>query len=46
MELSECYGYNRMGPTFGAMMMSGINAAIEAIRVLDTHRSSEQKKGG
>lgn len=43
MELSECYGYNRMGPTFGAIMMSGINAAIEAIRVLDTHRSSEQK---
>jgi len=34
-----CYGYNRVGPTFGAIMMSGISAAIEAIRVLDTHRS-------
>ncbi len=41
-----CYGYNSTGPTFGAIMLSGINAAIEAIRVLDTYRSSELKKKG
>ncbi len=40
MELCEYDGYpdNHVGPTFGAMMVSGINAAIEAIRVLDTYR--------
>ncbi|KAH9042252.1 Thi4-domain-containing protein [Lactarius pseudohatsudake] len=41
-----CYGYNSMGQTFGEIMFSGISAAIEAIRVLDTHRSNEQKKKG
>ncbi|KII90613.1 hypothetical protein PLICRDRAFT_538929 [Plicaturopsis crispa FD-325 SS-3] len=36
MELSEHDGSNRMGPTFGAMMASGIKAAREAIRSLDS----------
>ncbi|KAI8895135.1 Thi4-domain-containing protein [Globomyces pollinis-pini] len=36
MELSEMDGAARMGPTFGAMMASGIKAAHEAIRVLQS----------
>jgi len=39
MELSEVDGANRMGPTFGAMAMSGVKAAEEAVRVF------EQRKG-
>ena len=38
MELSEHDGSNRMGPTFGAMMASGIKAAHEAVRILDAAR--------
>jgi thiamine thiazole synthase len=34
MELSEHDGSNRMGPTFGAMIGSGIKAAEEAMRIL------------
>ncbi|KAH9065532.1 Thi4-domain-containing protein [Lactarius vividus] len=41
-----CYGYDGMGQTFGEIMFNGISAAIEAIRVLDTHRSNEQNKKG
>lgn len=42
MELSEHDGSNRMGPTFGGMIASGIKAAHEAIRILD---SSEIVRG-
>nr|GAT50150.1 predicted protein [Mycena chlorophos] len=35
MELAEHDGSNRMGPTFGGMIGSGIKAAHEAIRMLD-----------
>ncbi|KAI1337638.1 STI35 protein [Xylariaceae sp. FL0016] len=35
MELAEVDGANRMGPTFGAMAMSGVKAAEEALAVFD-----------
>ena len=38
MELAEVDGANRMGPTFGAMVLSGVKAAEEALKVFDVRR--------
>jgi len=45
MEISELEGSNRMGPTFGAMALSGVKAAEEALKIFD-QRKAECSEGG
>jgi thiamine thiazole synthase len=38
MELAELDGSNRMGASFGAMFLSGVQAAKEALRIFENHK--------
>ncbi|KAI0463635.1 thiamine metabolism- protein [Komagataella kurtzmanii] len=43
MEVAEHSGSNRMGPTFGAMALSGVKAAEEVLKVFDERKKQNQQ---